>query len=194
MTKIILATKSPYRKEAFGFLGFKFTTEGSKINEQFTGRPKEPRKLVKELARLKAEVVAKNYKQGIVIGFDSVGYINGKVLEKPRSKKDALKRLKLLSNKKHQFYTGIYMINIDQKRILSRCVVTDIVLRKLTNQEMDKYLDQDPKFNTYAIGFDPWGYYSSSFATELKGSYNNYLRGIPLEVIVEMLFKIGYKI
>ena len=194
MAKIILATASPYRQKAFKLLGLDFVAETSRIEENFKGRPDRPEALVKQLARLKAEAVAKNHSKGIVIGFDSVGWFKGRVFEKPKSKKEAFKRLKSLSGKKHQFYTGIYMIDLTAGRRLLRVVKTDIWMRKLSDTEINKYLNQDKSYKTYSLGYDSLGHYSTSFAHKIKGSHNNYLRGIPLETIIEMLFALGYKI
>jgi len=194
MQKIILATTSPYRQEAFGFLDLDFIAEGSNVDEKFEGRPDNPEKLVKHLAKLKAESVASSHKEGIVIGFDSVGWFEGEILEKPESKDEAFDRLKKLSGNNFQFYTGIHIINLDNDKIISEVSTTDIATRELDDSEIKKYLNQDEKYVTYALGFDPWGYYSSTFAKEIKGSYNNFLRGIPLEKIVELLKEIGYEI
>jgi len=194
MTKIILATSSPYRQEAFRFLGLDFIAQSSDADEDFDGRPDSPEKLVLCLSKMKAEVVAKKYDSGIVIGFDSVGWFNGQVLEKPKSREEAFKRLKSLSGNTHQFYTGIYMINLESKKEISKSAITDVEVRNLLDYEINKYLDQDSRFNTYAIGYDLLGHYSSTFVKRIKGSYNNLIRGMPLEMIVEMLFDIGYKL
>jgi len=194
MKKIILATASPYRQEAFKMLGIDFEAIASNIDEDFSDRPNNPQELVKELAKRKAEFVAKKYKSGIVIGFDSIGCFENEILEKPKSRAESFNRMKKLSGKIHHFYTGICIINIDKNKTLSRVVKSNIKLRNISDLEINKYLNQDPYFNTYAIGFDPLGHYSVSFAESLTGSYNNYLRGIPLETIVEMLLEIGYKI
>lgn len=194
MPQIILATSSPYRQEAFRFLGLDFVAEGSAVDEYFDGRPNSPEELVLHLAKLKAEAVAKHYKDGIVIGFDSVGWFNGQVLEKPKSRREAFERLKSLSGNTHQFYTGIYMITLESGKILSKISLTNAEIRKLTDSEINKYLDQDSKFNTYALGYDPLGHYSSTFVKKIDGSYNNLTRGIPLETIAEMLMDMGYKI
>lgn len=194
MTKLILATTSPYRIEAFRFLGLDFVAEGSNVDEHFGGRPNNPEELVLQLAKLKAEAVARNHSEGIIIGFDSVGWFNGKILEKPKSREEAFNRLKSLSGNTHLFNTSVYMINIQTKQILSRIVKTKIFMRKLTDSEINKYLDQDSNFKTYALGYDPLGNYSSTFVIGIEGSYNNLTRGIPLEAIVEMLPSIGYSL
>ena len=192
MPKIILATTSFYRKEIFGYLSIPFETEGSNVDESQLER-NGPEELVKGLSRLKAEAVAKIHSDAIVIGMDSVGYFNGQIFEKPKSKEEDFQRLKILSNKNHQFYTGIHMINTDSDKILSKIVKTNVFMRELSEEEINKYLNEDPNFNTYALGYDPVKHYSASFVKKIEGSYYNLLGGIPLEIIVEMLKEIDYK-
>lgn len=191
MTKIILATTSSYRREVFGYLGIPFEAEGSKIDESQLERD-NPEELVKNLSRLKAEAVAKNHSDAIVIGMDSVTYFNGQILEKPKSKEEAYDRLKSLSGNNHQFYTGVYMVNTAANKALSKIIKTDVFMRKFSDKEINQYLDEDQKFNTYALGYDPVKHISSSFVKRIEGSYNNLLGGIPLEAIMEMLHEIGF--
>lgn len=192
MSKIILATTSPCRRETFGYLGIPFEAEGSNTDESQAER-NDPEELVKSLSKLKAEAVAKNHSDAIVIGMDSVAYFNDKILEKPKSKEEDFQRLKDLSGNNHQFYTGIYIVNTDTNKAISRVVKTEIFMRNLSEKEINKYLDEDPHFNTYALGYDPVKHISSSFVQKIEGSYYNLLGGIPLETIVEMLREIGYK-
>jgi len=192
MSKIILATTSPYRKETFGYLGIPFEAEGSNIDESQAER-NDPEELVKNLSKLKAEAVAKNHSDAIVIGMDSVAYFNNKILEKPKSREEDFQRLQELSGNNHQFYTGIYMVNTATNKAISRVVKTEVFMRNLSEKEINKYLNEDPHFNTYALGYDPVKHISSSFVQRIEGSYYNLLGGIPLEVIVEMLKEIGYK-
>jgi len=193
MTKLILGTTSPHRRKAFNFLGLNYECKGSDVDEYFDGRPDNPEELVKHLAKLKANAVAANYSEGIVIGFDSVGFYDGSVLEKPQSKDEAFNRFKLLSGQSHQFYTGIHMINVSDGRELSRVVRTDVLMRDLNDDEIRRYLDQDENFKTFALGYDPAKHLSSTFVSKIEGSYNNLLWGLPLETIVEMLPVVGYK-
>lgn len=191
--KIILATTSPYRKQAFQMLDIEFTAEGSSVDEDFDGRPNEPDKLVASLAKLKADAVAKNHSDGIVVGFDSVGWFNGQVLEKPKSREEAFERLKSLSGNSYHFFTGVHVINTSDGKMLTQVVRTEVTMRNISGSEIGKYLDQDPNYRTYAQGYDPLGTYGSTFIKGIDGSYNNILRGIPLEAIVEMLKDVGYK-
>ncbi|MBU4070471.1 MAG: septum formation protein Maf [Nanoarchaeota archaeon] len=189
--QIILATTSKYRKEVFGYAGYDFIAQGSNIEENFKGRPNTPKELVETLSRLKAENVAKEFKSGLVIGFDSIGHFNGQILEKPKSKEEAYKRLKSLSGNKYEFFTGVHIIDLDRQNARSKVVKTEVFMRQLYEDEIKKYLEEDSSFNTYAQGFDPLQTRGMTFIQKINGSYNNILRGIPLESIVEILNEVG---
>ncbi len=191
MIKIILATISPYRREIFKSLGIPFEVEGSNVDESQLER-NDPKELVKGLSKLKAEAVAKNHNNVIVIGFDSVGFFNGKILEKPNSKEEAFQRLQNLSGKNHQHYTGIYMINLDSGKTISRVNRTEIFMRNYSNQEIEEYLNQGSAFNSFALGYDTERYLSASFIEKIEGNHLN-LKGIPLSDVIEMLNEIRYK-
>ncbi len=191
MAKIILATTSPYRKKIFETLGIPFEVEGSNVDESQLER-NNPEELVKELAKLKAEAVARNHNDAIVIGFDSVGYFNGKFLEKPKSKEEAFERLQSLSGGNHQHYTGIYIINTKSDKTISGVDKADIFMRDYSDKEIEEYLKQGSEFNRFALGYDTEKQISASFIQKIEGNHLN-LKGIPLSVLVEMLREIGYK-
>jgi len=191
MTKIVLATASPYRKEIFETLGIPFEVERSNVDESQLGR-NNPEELAGELAKLKAEAVARNHNDAIVIGFDSVGHFNGKILEKPKSKEEAFKRLQSLSGKNHQHYTGICIINTKSNKTVSKIDKTEIFMRNYSDEEIEEYLEQGSEFDRFALGYDTERYISASFIKKIEGNHLN-LKGIPLSVLVEMLKEIGYR-
>ena len=202
MTELILATTSPFRKRLFETLGIDFICEGSDVDEYTSNRPESAPELVKYLSRLKAEAVAKNHDSGIIVGFDSVavyygGTVNNpleEILEKPKSREEDFNRLKKLSGRVHYFYTGIHMINLDNKKTLSDVVETKAFFRKLNDKEIEKYLSQDPMFKKCALGYAPPEYYSSTFVKRIEGSPHNLFWGMPVERIMPMLFEIGYEL
>lgn len=188
--EIVLATQSLYRKAAFAKLGIPFTADSADIDEYYPGRPRDPISLVLALAQLKAEAVAEKHQEKIVIGFDSVGYFENQILEKPKSKEELIDRLKMLSGKSFKFVTGIYVINYPRYAV--EYVLTTAWMRRLFKYEMVKYLKEDPNYNTYALGFDPLNYSSASFINQIQGSYTNIGYGIPLELFPRLLKGVGY--
>jgi septum formation protein len=128
-----------------------------------------------------------------VIGFDSAGYFNGQILEKLEFREGAFSRLKSLSGKNHQFYTGICMINTNSNASLSKVVKTDIFMRNYSHEEIIKYLDESNDYVTHALGYSALNGLSSTFVERIEGSFNNLLYGLPLEVIPEMLKEVGYR-
>ncbi len=189
--KIVLATTSNSRRKGFDMLGLSHIAEASKVDESIAER-KSAKNLVCYLAKLKAESVAKNHKDGIVIGFDNAGEFLNQILEKPKTKQDAVERLKLLSGRNFNLYSGMHMINTENSKVLSDVVETEVYMRTLTESEITNYVSNDPRVTEFALGFDPLETYASTFAKEIKGSYNSFTRGIALERVVEMLYEIGY--
>ncbi len=189
MTQIVLATASLQRRRIFSSLGFNFICEASNIKEKVKNRPTNPKNLVKFLAKLKADKLKKKYPKAIIFGFDSIGYYNGNIFEKPKTKKEVKKRLIMLSGKTYQHFTGIcairdntYLYNINK---------TNILMRKLSMKEIYYYLNQKDKHNTHSEGYDHTKFYSASFIKKINGSYHS-LNGIPLDIVIEMLKKLKY--
>ncbi len=151
--KLVLATTSIPRKQAFNELQIPYEAVGSNAEENFKGRPTEPKSLVLVLSKLKAEAVAKKRPNSIIIGFDSVGYFNGNILKKPKSKQEAYKRLQCFSGNSYEFLTGIRLIDGNYSE--SKVVKTKVWMRELNKKEIMKYLNQDSNFKRYAQGFDP---------------------------------------
>lgn len=190
--KIILATTSPYRIEAMKFLGIPFETRASNIDEYFDGRPNTPEALVKCLSKLKAEAVAKTCLDSLVLGMDSVGYFKEKILEKPKSKKEAYKRLRKLSGNTHEFHTGITLINTNTSKVYYESALTVVTLRYLNHKEIKNYLKNSSDYMNHALGYNPLDGLSATFIRSIDGDMNNLLRGIPLATVVEMI-KENYK-
>jgi len=194
--KIILATTSPSRREAFEFLNIPFTAKGSKVEEKFEQRSNSPKALVLCLSEIKATAVAKKHleEQTFIFGFDSVGFHKNKILEKPANKAAAKQRLLNLSGQKHSFLTGLTLLKTGGGRVEQldqRVVETEVKFRELALEEVEQYLNKDPHFKTYALGYNPVAFVSSSFIEEINGSPTNIMRGIPLNTAAEMLSNFG---
>ncbi len=188
--KIILATTSPYRKEAFKFLKIPFTSEGSDVDERAV-KKSNPEDLVSELAKMKAEAVAKKHADAIVLGFDSLGYFEGRILEKPKTRDEAFDQLKMMSGNMHELINCTYAINTKTKKTRSHITKTKVYFRELSDNDIDKYLDEGDDYKTLAAAYNALGNYSATFVRRVEGSHNLF-HGLPLEIIPELLKEIGY--
>ena len=109
MTRIILASKSPRRRELMEMLKLPFEIIVSDIDEQID----YDNDLVKEIEKLsfrKADAVYQENKDALVIGSDTIVKIGNDVLGKPKSVEQAKEMLRELSDNTHEVVTGVTII------------------------------------------------------------------------------------
>lgn len=143
--RMVLASKSPRRRELLEMLGAQFEVITSDCDENITGLA--PRDLVRELALRKAEAVYErlNDPDAVVIGSDTIVTPDGvKALGKPRDRGDAVRTLTKLSGKWHSVCTGIAVIgraadNTSKK--IAETVETKVKFLDLTKEECERYAD-----------------------------------------------------
>lgn len=143
--RMVLASKSPRRRELLEMLGAQFEVITSDCDENITGLA--PHDLVRELALRKAEAVYErlNDPDAVVIGSDTIVTPDGvKALGKPRDRGDAVRTLTELSGKWHSVCTGISVIgraadNTSKK--ISETVETKVKFLDLTKEECERYAD-----------------------------------------------------
>lgn len=184
---VLLATGSRTRIQAFSFLQVPFLAVPSGVDEKSLMRPARAPDLVKFLARAKARALSKQYAGHVVLGFDSVGLLDGVVLEKPATRAGAWTRLRSLSGRQIVYYTGIHVVYPGTKGEWSDVVRNDIAFRMLTEMEIETYLNSEAGYADFALGFNPLHGLSSSFVRKVTGSPSNYFWGIPLEMISQIL-------
>jgi len=180
--KYILASKSPRRKYLLKQLGFNFKVAVSNAEEVME---KNAHKSVKINAQSKSRAVASKYKSRIVIGADTVVYLNNKILNKPKDLKEAKKYLRLLSGKKHVVYTGVNVINNVTGKEVYGHEKTVVEFRKLTNEEINYYVDKFKpldKAGAYGIQDD----FGCLFINKIIGDYYNVV-GLPLVRLYKLI-------
>jgi septum formation protein len=142
MKKIILASKSPYRKQLLERLGIEFLTANSDFDEQpLKDKISDPIELTKELSIAKAQAVAKNNPDAIIIGSDQVCHIDGAILGKPGTIIGAQNQLMRLQGKIHELITS-YAI-IEGEKVIVSTNITKLKMRKLSENQVKKYLSTD---------------------------------------------------
>lgn len=100
---IILASKSPRRKELLSFITTDFVIKTADVDETLE-EGISPKEAVEYLSRIKAEPFADNI--NTIIGADTVVAIGNRILGKPTNREDAFHMLRMLSGNTHSVFTG----------------------------------------------------------------------------------------
>ncbi len=186
LTRIVLASQSPRRIELLKRIIPDFEVKVSDIAESNNGCT-IPGKLVEKLSRQKAEHVAQQISEGIIIGADSVVVLNDKILGKPQDNSDCYAMLNLLSDQVHQVFTGFTIIAKPQNTVLFDHEITDVKFRKLETWEIEKYIESGQpldKAGSYGIQDD-----GAVFVESIRGCYYNVV-GLPITKVFLALKKI----
>jgi septum formation protein len=184
---IILASSSPRRIELLRSLGLKFNVVESGIEEASTHLVPVG-ELVERNALRKAQEVAKRFSAGLVIGADTVVWLEGKIFGKPKHIEDANRMLRELAGKTHQVYSGVAVLRVEDAEVKTAHAITDVTFRPLSDEQTARYLEMiDPldKAGAYAIQ-GPGGV----IVEKICGCYYNVV-GLPLTVLDHLLYYFG---
>lgn len=188
--KIVLATTSKLKNEILDTVMIKHTQVESDFDEGEDANP-NVYEHVKALSLGKAQSVVKKVSNSIIIGLDTVCYVNGHILEKPKSVEEARKHIEESSNNTTQVVTGLTMINQLNGEIINTYVETKISFREIAKKDIDFYIKHEPNY-MYASGFI-LETVMSNFVEKIEGSYYNII-GVPVETIYKYLTDWGYSL
>lgn len=186
---LVLASASPRRLELLRQIGLiPDLVEPADIDE--SARPRElPAEVALRLARAKASAVAARHPGAWVLGADTVVACGRRVLAKPEDTAEARRFLALLSGRRHRVHGGVSIID-PCGRQRARRIATTVSFKRLTVQEIDRYIDSDEwrgKAGAYAIqGL------AGAFVTSVNGSYFNVV-GLPLYETLSLLRGSGFR-
>ncbi len=190
MKAIILASASPRRKQLLKKIGLKFRVEPSNYEENISCEL-EPHELAKSLSLEKARLVAKNYKNALLIAADTFIVFEGKILGKPRTNTEAKEMLETINGKPHSVINGFTIVDTGNNKALSRSVETKVHLRKLSSNEIDAYVrSKEPLDKAGAYAIQGLG---SVIVEKIEGDYFNVI-GLPLSALTESLKEFGVHI
>ena len=97
--ELILASQSPRRRELFKLVGLDYTAVTSDADENISLG--EPGSFVEQLALRKAEAVKQAHPGACIVGADTIVWLDGEIIGKPRDEEDAVRILKKLSGRTH---------------------------------------------------------------------------------------------
>ena len=152
---------------------------------------KDPKEYVMDLSKQKAEDVAKNLKDCVILSADSIIYIDDKKLEKPKTIEEAKKMVKILSGRINYAVTGVTIIDLYQNKTLTFSETTNVYFDELDDEEISWYVENE-KYILERCGYSIAGK-SAIFISKIDGDYYNIL-GMPISRVYKELKKLGYKI
>ena len=179
--RIILASKSPRRKEILSMVTTNFEIRVSDADETIEDGV-SPFEVPRLLAIKKAEAVLLNENETI-IGCDTIVISpDGEIMGKPKDDNDAIRMLKKLSGTTHYVVSGICVRNKD--KIISDKVTTKVNMRNLQDSEILSYVNRfHPTDKAGAYGIQEM---AGAFVSGIEGDFYNVV-GLPLCRLCEIL-------
>ena len=181
--RIILASKSPRRKELMGLLFPQFEVQASDVDET---RPEGVSlgRAVELLALRKGQAVAGAEPDALVIAADTLVTLGSVVLGKPTGREDAARMLRLLSGRVHQVYTGVALL--EGERTNRFHCVTDVEFSPLTEEEIRWYLSTGEPFDKAgAYGIQGYG---ARFIRGVREDFFNVM-GLPVNELYRQIMQ-----
>ena len=189
--KVILASKSPRRKEILSMITNNFdvivSNAEEKMDENLT-----PSEQVKNLAYIKAKAVfdeTNGNGDRIVIGSDTIVVKNDKIYGKPKNHDDAMKMLKELRNQKHEVMTGICII-YEKEGVINNIVdvdTTSVYINDITDDELESWISTNEAYDK-AGGYAIQGKFGV-FIEKIEGNYFTVV-GLPVHKVYNAIKKL----
>ena len=181
--KIILASKSPYRKHALDVLGVDHEVVPSNFDESSI-RDNNPEMLAKKLSENKALEIGRLYGDAIIISSDLLVVNNDIILEKPHNADRAIEMLRMLSGKTFDIIVGLAVYDTKNDNMLSTVEKCSVTFRDLNDFEINDYITRYPNAIECAGAFESDGLLR--FAEHIAGNYN-FRAAIPVNKLIEFL-------
>lgn len=149
-----------------------------------------PRELVKRLALAKAQAVAKQFTDALIIGADTIGVLNDQILCKPITEEKTIEQLQMMSGKTVTFFTGTCLLNAKTNQSLIEVDTFDISFRVLSKMVIKNYLEKEQPFHCAgSLKIEGFGI---TLVEKLSGEDYTALIGLPLIKLTKMFEKIGF--
>jgi len=192
LKKLILASGSPRRRELMKLMGVNFEICESSWNEENLKETLlSPVELCTGNALQKARNVSIATDKCIIIGCDTIVVLKKEILGKPSGKEEAREMLSKLSNKSHTVYSGLAVIDRENKKEITDCVATKVKFRKLTPGEINSYVETgEPLDKAGAYGIQGRG---GLLVEKIDGCYYNVV-GLPLTALYKILSKLNINV
>jgi septum formation protein len=175
---LILASRSPQRRAILEQLGIGFEVVVSGVDELDHGPPDE---VALQNATRKASAVAAIHPNALVLGADTVVYLDGRLYGKPAGEEEAREMLRALGGRHHTVVGGLCLIQDGQTRTAADR--TTVVFRTLDQRLLDWYLASG-EWRDRAGGYAIQGR-GAALVSSINGDYLNVV-GLPLNSLLKL--------
>jgi septum formation protein len=191
---IYLASTSPRRRDLLRRLGLRFQvmTPGASEEPHAVGlrAGSAPARYAVACAKAKALSVVERTGAGLVIGVDTVVVCGKQILGKPRSRAEARRMLNMLSGRTHSVISGVAVVRMPERRVLTASETTEVSFRKLGADEIEQYTaGPEPYDKAGAYGIQEQ---AGIFVSRVSGCLLNVV-GLPVPLLLELLRKCGWR-
>jgi septum formation protein len=174
--KILLASGSPRRRELLAQLPIDFEVLAMDVDESYI-EGESPSEHVTRLARAKAMAGFSRYEGSLpALGSDTIVLLDGEILGKPVSRRDAGHMLGRLSGRSHQVYSAVALV-VNADTLLDALNVTTVTFAEMPPAWIRQYCQTDEpmdKAGAYAVQGG-----TGQFISHIDGSYSGVM-GLPL--------------
>ena len=188
--KLILASKSGVRKKILDDNSIECDVVHSNVDEDqakesFIEMGADPLIISKNLAELKSVKVSLKHPDRIVLGADSVISHNDKLINKPKSREEALSILKRLNNSTH-FLISSVCISKNGSMIWNYTDKAKLTMKNFTDDELKNYLSKISDETLYAYNVYQIEGEGRSLFAKIEGDEDT-IMGLPVKQIKEYL-------
>ena len=185
--KVILASGSPRRRELMAGLGVNYEVRILPDVDESYPHTLQGEEIPLYIAKEKADAyIPMMQPDELIITADTIVWLDGKVLGKPRDREDALQLLRTMSGRTHEVFTGVCITTTDWQR--SFTAQTEVRFATLSEDEIIYYVDNfKPMDKAGAYGVQEWiGFIG---VENISGSYYN-IMGLPVQKLYRELLKV----
>jgi septum formation protein len=180
--QIVLASSSPRRQYLMREAGFEFTVEKPDADESYPDDlPVE--QVARYLAVKKAESLRTSILHEVIVTADTIVILEGKIINKPADRTEAIQMLSMLSGKTHLVMTGVCILSAEKE--VSFDDTTEVTFRNLSQKEIEYYVDTHKPYDK-AGAYGAQDFIGMIAIEKIVGSYFNVM-GLPIHKVYEQL-------
>ena len=186
--KIILASQSKQRLNLMKTLSLPVLAMPADIDEQAVPFV-NPYDKAEKIALAKVAKIAADQSDAIIIAGDTFCYLDGKILEKPKSLDEAREMLRFQSGKKIEILSGYAFVDTKLNLQKSGCERVMATMRQLSAAEIEKYVTNEPVL-TWSAAFSPAYDSGMALIKSIEGNLTAFSHGLPMDLVIDFLNEI----